>query len=510
MGIVEKITETQAKLLSKYDKLNDDGSKKSQSTLLLELSSHFKLFHDANGAGYVILPQDGHDQIWPINSRDFKNYLSGLFYKTHDRGCNRTSLSDAVATLEAKAQFDFAKESTYLRVARLNDTIFIDLADDKWRVIQVTAKGWTILNKSPVKFIRKAGMTCLPTPSETGQISHLREFLNVDEDQYTLAVSWILGALRGLAPYPVLVLQGEQGTGKSTTSKIIRSLVDTSTIPLRSPPRELRDFVVSAVNNHVIALDNLSGLTSELSDALCRCSTGGGLDMRQLFTDTDQILLDITRPVIVNGIDDICTRPDLSERSIILNLPVIPEERRSDEKSFWAEFDAKKPAIFAGILEGLSAGLANEAKAKDQMTKKPRMADFAIWVNACHSGIGWEDDRFNKAYTKNLNDAVADGIEASPIGSALLSLLDRENGNWFGSPSELFMALEQVAAPTALKSRAWPGSPRGMRNSLMRLAPNFRRIGVTVTDGRNMNARFYRIERNPVAKDQPGNDVEVF
>jgi len=42
-------------------------------------------------------------------------------------------------------------------------------------------------------------------------------------------MSW---ATRG--PYPVLCLAGEQGTGKSTLARLVRSLIDPASAPLRS------------------------------------------------------------------------------------------------------------------------------------------------------------------------------------------------------------------------------------------------------------------------------------
>ncbi len=130
------------------------------------------------------------------------------------------------------------------------------------------------------------------------------------------------------------MLQGEQGTGKSTTSRVLRSLVDQSSVPLRSPPKDCRDLLVSAANNFVIVIDNLSGLKPEISDCLCRLSTGGGHDTRALFTNDEQHLVDIQRPILINGLDEIASRPDLAERSFVINLPVIESDKRRDEGKF--------------------------------------------------------------------------------------------------------------------------------------------------------------------------------
>jgi len=70
----------------------------------------------------------------------------------------------------------------------------------------------------------------------------------------------------------------------------------------------------------VLAFDNLSGLPPWLSDALCRLATGGSFAVRQLYTNEDEILFQAARPLLVNGIEDVISRPDLADRSIFLTL----------------------------------------------------------------------------------------------------------------------------------------------------------------------------------------------
>src|SRR5689334_19407197 len=97
---------------------------------------------------------------------------------------------------------------------------------------------------------------------------------------------------------------------------------------LRCEPKEARDLMIACTNSWVLALDNLSGLPIWLSDSLCRLATGGGFATRSLYTDDEETHFDAMRPIILNGIDDIATRSDLLDRSVILRLPAIPDERR--------------------------------------------------------------------------------------------------------------------------------------------------------------------------------------
>jgi hypothetical protein len=473
---------------------DDEGRPKSQATVLIELAAQWEVFHDADNIGYIVIIRNSTREVWPIRSTAFKQWLSGAFYQLADKGCNGNAIADAINTIEARAIHDGKEAAVYLRVARVDEKIYLDFCDEKWRVLEISPEGWHILDESPVYFVRKKGMAPIPVPIKGGLVADLRRFLNIDDGHFELVVGWILGALRGKGPFPVLVLQGEQGTGKSTTSRALRTFIDPSTVPLRSPPREVRDLLVSAVNNHLVVLDNLSGLNPELSDCLCRFATGGGLDARALFTDMEQVLVDIQRPVLVNGIDDIATRPDLSERSMILNLPVIDAAKRRDERSFWAEFEAAKPGIMGALLDSLSCALRLESSVT--LLRKPRMADFALWVVAAEPALKWKAGAFMLAYDKNQGDAIEAGIEASPVGSTLLELL-RDGGKWIGSPTHLLNELTNKAGNLA-KSKAWPQSTKGLSNILKRLAPSLRRLGVSVEGGKDGHGnRCYSITQSP-------------
>jgi hypothetical protein len=109
-------------------------------------------------------------------------------------------------------------------------------------------------------------------------------------------------------------------------------LVDPNPAPVRTAPREERDLFIAANNSHLLAFDNLSDLPARLSDALCRLASGGSFAVRQLNTDRKEALFQAARPVIINGIEDVITRPDLADRTIFLTLPHLCENRRRPEQ----------------------------------------------------------------------------------------------------------------------------------------------------------------------------------
>jgi hypothetical protein len=329
-------------------------------------------------------------------------------------------------------------------------------------------------------------MKPMPIPVRGGSVATLRSFLNVRTDaDFVLVVAWALACLHNHGPYPVIVLSGEQGSAKSTFSAILRALLDPNTAPLRALPREDRDLFIAASNGHVLAFDNVSGLPAWISDTLCRLATGGGFAVRQLYSDQDEVLFDAARPVILNGIEDIVTRPDLADRAVFLTLEPISEDRRRPEQELWAAFEAERPRILGVLLDAVAKGLAELPYTK--LDKLPRMADFALWATACETAL-WPQGTFWSAYCGNRDDAVEGVIDADPIATAVRAVMATRTV-WTGTASDLLGALAEVVGERVAKSKSWPDGPRALAGRLRRAATLLRKIGIEIGFGREGRAR---------------------
>jgi hypothetical protein len=379
------------------------GRKPTQAEILIGLAQDAELFR-ADDTGFADIHVNGHRETWPIRSKGFRRWLARRYFEKHGGAPNSEAVQSAINVIEAKAHFDGMEQCVHLRVGGLDGNLYLDLGDQTWRGVEIDAAGWRVIDNPPIRFRRSAAMKPLPVPVAGGSIKRLRAFLNVGSDRdFILAVAWLLAALRDCGPYPVLALAGEQGSTKSTFAAILRALVDPNTSPLRALPREDRDLFIAATNSHVLAYDNVSGLPAWISDTLCRLATGGGFAVRQLYSDQDEVLFDATRPVILGGIEDIVTRPDLADRALFLTLEAIPDERRRTERELWAAFRAELPGILGALLAAVAMGLARLSTT--HLNKLPCMADFALWAKACETAF-WPAGTFEAAYQDNRDEAV--------------------------------------------------------------------------------------------------------
>jgi hypothetical protein len=471
----------------------------TQADILIELAQEgAELFHAPDGSSFADIEVNGHRETWAIRSKGFRRWLSRAFFEATEGAPNSEAMQAALNVIEARAHFDAPERMVHVRVAGADGRLYVDLCDDTWRAVEIDANGWRIVDNPPVRFRRAAGMQALPMPERGGSIDTLRIFLNVQSDNdFVLVVSWLLACLRDRGPYPLIVLSGEQGSAKSTASAVLRALIDPNAAPLRALPRDDRDLFIAANNAHVLAFDNVSGMPGWLSDTLCRLATGGGFATRQLYTDQDETIFDACRPVVLNGIEDVVTRPDLADRALFLNLDPIPEERRRPEAEFWNDFHAERPQLLGALLDGVAEGLRRLPQTR--LPGLPRMADFALWATACE-GAFWPPGRFMHAYTTNRVEVVASVIDADPVAASVRALMT-DRTDWRGTASELLAVLSEVAGERTTRAKDWPSNPRVLANRLRRAATFLRKSGIEVSFSRagQDRTRFIHIARIPLS-----------
>jgi hypothetical protein len=436
------------------------------------------LFHTPGREPFASLLIKDHWENHRIKSQGFEDCLSAMCYQRFSAVPSHKAIAEASSTLAGRALHASSKKQVYVRLAGHEDAIYLDLANDSWEAVRITGKGWEVVPHVPVKFIRAPGMEALPRPIDGGTIDDLRSFLNfANEDQFRLAVSWLIGTLRPDSQYPLLILEGTHGSAKSTAAKLLRALVDPNTAPLRGEPHSARDLAISAKNSWCLGFDNLSSVRPWLSDNLCRLSTGGGYATRVLYTDGDEKIFEGTRPILLNGIDLGIERADLLDRAIVLSLAPISEEGRQTETELGARFEAVRPSILGCLLDAVACALRRLPEIK--LSRHPRMADFATWVCAAEPALEWSEGSFLESYWRNLAEANALALEASPLAKPLQRIADR--GPWEGTATQLQSTLTEDFLSVAVDEQwSCPKTPRELSQEIRRLIPGLLKVGVIV------------------------------
>ena len=407
--------------------------------------------------------------------------MQWLFFTEYGCMPKAQAVREAQRQFEGMGLFEGSKLDVHLRYAGNSEAVYIDLANDGWEQLRITKEGWGIIKAkdSPVKFKRAKGMEPLCYPGQkAASMEDIGRFFNVKtQNDLVLIVSWLLGAMQPEGPFPILVLQGEQGSAKSTTARLLKDLIDPSTVPLRTLPSCERDLAIAASKVWVPSVDNLSGLPVWLSDAFCRLATGGGFGTRTLFTDDTEILFNARRPLILNGISDIATRHDLADRALIVHLPPILGKEAVSEKQLEAAWKKAKPDILKTLLDAVVSALRNLNDVV--LPGLPRMADFATWVTAAEDGLRWTKGTFMKAYEANRMNLIDIALEADIVATAIMELM-KETAKWSGTASELYEKLKSLVPDYERKANVWPRGANVLSGRLIRAQTFLRKKGIEI------------------------------
>jgi hypothetical protein len=485
------------------DHLMDSGKQK-QSEVLLDLCAKrgVSTFRDLeSGSVLARFPREGHWEVYPANSRIFASWLVREAYGEQGTMTGKGALDDAIRFLEAEA-FGAPSVRTFVRIARSGERVFVDLCNEEWRVVEIDQCGWRVVvsDDIPVFFRRSSTTLPLPDPERGGSLSDLRRFVNAKTDEdFVLAACWLVAATNAEGPFPILLLSSEHGTGKSSTAKALKEILDPEATSKRSAPRD-EDAIITAASNHwILAYDNLSSVKGDLSDTLCRIATGGGLSKRALYTDCDEFTFFATRPVIVNGIGVSFERPDLMNRTLVVELKPIPEEARKTERELEAAFREAHPRILGAVCDAISAALREKEYRPERL---PRMADASAWVLQAERGGGlpWNAGTFASVLDRATREMEEAAIAENPLAQKLFELSELLGG-WKGTVRDLRRLLTEG---TPFEERStFPRTDRGLGQAVTRLLPLLRSRGIEIERARTragivLSIRTVNVEREHV------------
>lgn len=496
--------------ISEYRPEPGDDSKKKDKTAQRDrvieavIAAGAEFWRDLDGCAFCTLRREGRIERYRVRSTGFRSVIRAIYAARNPRqtddglllpgSISDKAMSEALPSLEAMVYRNGTEtRQPALRTTRIGDTIWLDLGSDDWSAIRVTREGWAPVTGADIPLIRAEALRPLPRPNRAERrqaMATLRRLLNLGSDQesdFLLIVMWLLASLWPSGPYPILAIDGEQGSGKSTLCRLLRSLIDPNKAKLRAPPRTEADLVVAAAAGRVVALDNVSFLDADMADVLCRLATGAGLSKRRLYTDEDEHVIEVCRPILLNGISSLLARGDMADRSLVVTLRRIADGERRMEADIEQAFADAAPGILAALLDGLVEGLHFDRGVPGEL---PRMADFAALACRAAPAFGWTAERVIDAIKSNRAAANETVVDADPLSDTLRMVL-AEHGmpwdlgrRWSGTPTELLEKVNALAPETVKRERGWPKDAARLGSRLRRLAPALSRTGIDITEAR--------------------------
>jgi 5S rRNA maturation endonuclease (ribonuclease M5) len=486
-------------LIWNIEKMYKDKPKNSL-LLALALKMKYKFWLSDFEEPFISLNKFKHMRI---ESKAFKDYLQDLSFKCFQVALYREAMEEMLSFFRHWARESKLKFSVFTRVGYSIEGNFIEvnlLREDN-KVLRITKddieldlprlKFITPKTQLPLKFNYEIFRSMQNKNFTAKEIFELfSQVFNIQtKEELALFIAWTIKTFYPVGEYPILAILGErEGVGKTTFSKFLAQLLDPTTTPLKSFPRNRDDLFVLAKENFLLVFDNLSYIDEDMSDALCQLSTGGSISKRKLYTDYEVIDMPVKRPVVINSIFNVMHRRDLRRRSIILELKK-PAETKS-LKELQEDFNRLAPVMYGYIV------LCVQEALKEKTIDLPLLdlADFCEWVAKAHPVFFMEGREFIQTLKANREEIAKEVLESS----LLVPIIEEKTalGIWQTTAKELL----EILRAKYPNEKSLPSTVEKLGRELKKIASDLEALGIKVEFIRTPKKRlivFYKEVEQP-------------
>ncbi len=455
--------------VSNYD--TDNATTKNQAEILLKIIDEKKnitLFHDDKNDGYISIEVGNHKEIMALKSKSMKRWLTKELWESKRKPVSSEALDAVVRVLESKACHEGQSHNLQNRLALKDNELWYDLINDKWQAIRINKDGWKVEDEVPILFSRYSHNQEQILPERNGNIRLILKYINLsDENQQLLFLVYLVSSFIPDFPHPILVIFGPQGSSKTTFSKILRLTIDPSFIDVASMPTNQKELVQALAHHAFLFFDNVSYISEEVSDTLCKAITGSGFLKRELYSNDEDVIYRFKRSIGINGINLVTTRPDLLDRSLLLELERIDDSQRKQEKELMDDFTKDLPLILGNTFDIISKALTIKPTIKLDAT--PRMADFTYWACAIAEALGYRKEDFLDVYKNNIAKQTETILNENIVATVLLSFMEEQGWKkWEGTATELLDSLSNHARFSGIDThdKYWPKAPQSLSRAI--------------------------------------------
>lgn len=468
---------------NEIDKLNCvEEINRNKTESIIQLLSDKTLFVDERNISYIVIDS----QNIKINSSKFERLLVHLSFENNIK-ISQQSIKYIQSYFEYRAEKENKKVNLNVRFANHDNNFYYQLSEKK--LVKISENGYNVVNNDFPLFRWTNTMTEQTEPKPNKDYSYLLDmlnFFNIDKEQKLLFLVYVISLFIPDIPKPILILQAEKGSGKTTSTKLLKSLVDPSEIEATYFPRN--EEALSQILDHsaLINFDNLNKLQDWQSDALCRAYSGETFTKRCLFTNDEDFIFKYKRAIILNGINCPAIREDLLDRSIIINLKRI--NKYKEEISIYKEWNEKKPYILDCIFRLVSKSL--QIYYNTQLEDLGRTADWCKWGYCISKVLGEEIKRpdlgntFIKDWKKNERNQNKEAIENNIVAQCIIKLMYTKD-KWQGTASELYKELIFVSEDFG--SNGFPKNSSWLTREINKLITVLKSQGINIITGKATN-----------------------
>jgi hypothetical protein len=434
------------------------------------------------------------------------NRICNLYFMKERKWPGSAAKAMASDYLSAQCSTSPAREVA-MRAQYLGDAIYLDTAWESNEVIKIDSNGYSVLPSCEARFVRNGVTAPLPTPVRDGSgLVELLKYVRVEQDGLPALIATLINTMMTHLPQPLVLIQGPAAAGKTTSLRFLLDLIDPSTkMPGGSLTSNERDVRALSRVRRCLVFDNVSYVKGDVSDLLAKITTGAEMIARALFENSTPDVMQICRPVFINGILNGFTRSDLASRSIAFQLEPIPSSQRQSSALLLESWGAELPFLFHSLLE-MTSQVLQELPNTPRHNVEFRNPDLVKMTQIIGSKLGID----GMDYLENSVDVLSEAVlGATDMGEAFTELneclKDSTNGHCASNTKENYLTkhyripelreILMMHLPQDAKKEI-PSTPKYFGEAVQRIESDLQNVlGLTINKKRVSSGVVYGLRR---------------
>ena len=458
---------------------------------------------DAGRVYFWIRRGDESYNAFPHDSEKLVRYITLEYSNRFGQSVSPSAIKQAISEHTAKGDMpgNIIKH-TGKRVIRVKDTVWIDLQDDENSIYKVTPDycGPTVpySPKLGILFDRGGGSEMpMPQRDESGTIwlDWFAEMLRIPEEKRMLFKVHVCHMVCMWQETPFMMFSGPEGSGKSVTAAMVKELIDpvgmNSTFDTL-PTNDANNLAMMLTKEQTQLFDNISYISPQISDMLCRACTGGRHKTRELYTTNNILVYPFNKMrILFTGISKTTIRaPDLASR--IPHYDVPPGQTDRSKNDLEREYFENRPYILHAVLNTISKAMKEYNARKDHYSSLPtrtRMADFERFGSAIAHVLGDRDCSSIRLYRDMMQESMSMMVADEPLIRLIEKVLDGSPNGEYYKPTATFFArireLGETDDSIDINGKSFPKSTAVVTRKIDGLRGALLERGIEISTGRD-------------------------
>lgn len=477
-------------------KKEEDERSTSKKVLDFAISKIKKLViseNDSDGT-YAIIESNGHVESLNLESKRARQWLNDQYSRNVESNDIQGDdfYKNVTYNIITKAQMNGTERAKiHNRIAQLESQILYDLGTPDWKIVKITPDGTETVNYDiTMPILRRTQslqIQAIPIYGNDKALVELARLLHISEDDILVFIVHLVCMFLDSCSIPMMVFDGSAASLKTTATAAIKRIVDPSgkgTDDNVSAMAEKPEDLITQLNNRYLSsFDNVSFISKDISDKLCRTITGSNNPRRKKYTDDDEVILSFKRKIVLNGIVPTLDYPDLQTRLLSYARKPIDENNRITDQEFNEKFESLLPHLLGKIFTTLQKSLKKYPYLKDKIRPSTRMADFEVWGEIISRELGYTENSFLDSYRRKTIDGQISLVASHPVVSLFQSFM--ENKEFYENTiGHLYQELVSIAAKSDIDINSryirFPKTSNYLTKELKIVDPAIKAIGFII------------------------------